>query len=76
MARRLRSPAALLLCGTALGLIQPASSFAQDAARTSAQDPAKTSATITLDTIVIDGGTGSAVGPDTSIVARDTAARL
>ena len=68
-AHRLRSAAALLLCGTALGLIQPASSFAQDAA----QNPVETPATITLDTVVIDGGTGSAVGPDTSIVARDTA---
>ena len=63
--RRPRGTAALLACGTALGLIQPCLALAQDAGAPVTQ--------IDLDTVVIDGGTGSAVGPDATIVARDTA---
>ena len=53
---------ALLLAGTAL--VAPGSVVAQETA------PATT---ITLDTVTIDGATGAAVGPDASIVAKDTA---
>ncbi|WP_233721482.1 TonB-dependent siderophore receptor [Jiella avicenniae] len=63
--KRSRPTAALLLCGSALALIQPSYAFAQSAA---SDGP-----TIDLDTVVIDGGTGGAVGPDTGIVARNTA---
>ncbi|WAP70631.1 TonB-dependent siderophore receptor [Jiella pelagia] len=64
-ASRTRGVAALLACGTALGLIQPSIALGQDAGTPATQ--------IELDTVVIDGGTGSAVGPDATIVARDTA---
>ncbi|NDW06225.1 TonB-dependent siderophore receptor [Jiella sp. 40Bstr34] len=63
--RRPRGTAALLACGTALGLIQPCLALAQDAGAPVTQ--------IDLDTVVIDGGTGGAVGPDATIVAGDTA---
>ncbi|TFF18379.1 TonB-dependent siderophore receptor [Jiella endophytica] len=60
---RTRRSAALLFCGTALSLVQPSLSLAQEAE----------GGTITLDTVTIDGEGGSAVGPDSTIVARDTA---
>ncbi|MBP0616461.1 TonB-dependent siderophore receptor [Jiella sp. KSK16Y-1] len=55
---------AMLVCTTALALVLPPSGFAQETAA---------DATIVLDTVTIDAETGKPIGPDASIVAKDTA---